>query len=423
MSTEHQPTQEVPPGLSASALSSMLESVAGLRNLRAAAAMLGCFLLALVVGSLVVKMSGGSILVTVTGGLISAVLMFTGVHASGVLLMDQARRIPMRSLQDAVLYGLMCVPKTIALIIALVLGAIAVYAMLGVLFWISKIPGIGPLLYAVVFPLSVVVAGLTFAGLFLGLLIAMAAIWEGASIIEALGKAATVLQKRLVETVMLVAALVFLASVVMAFVGSVLALGFLPAVGMSENVLGVSPTGAGAMAVLLGEAFGGGFGGGRGGGGGGGYFIAGMFGAGALWALVITLEMQVVLMGFNLIYLRVTEGLDASGAQGVLQTGLAEARRRAVEAGSRAREATERARAQAERALDERRIRAAAQAQIVPDAALTPRGPAARAVAPTGVGEEPVAPTVISPSTCPACRGAVGRDDIFCGACGHRLHA
>ena len=123
METQHPPAPPLP-GLSAGALGSVLQAIGGLRNRQAALALLGC----LFVGVLVAGLAGA------TGGfgaLLGALVLFiavgTGVNTAGVLLMDQARGAPPRALVDALVYGLMCIPKLILLGLVLLAIEIAVF--------------------------------------------------------------------------------------------------------------------------------------------------------------------------------------------------------------------------------------------------------------------------------------------------------
>lgn len=416
MSTAPLPPPTAPSMISPHALSSMLQAFAGLRNLRAAAAMLGCLLLAVIVFVTSVTLIGGT-LVPVLASLLALLLVYGGVHAAGVLLMEQARQQPMRPLRAAIGYGIVCVPKTIALLIAFGAAALAVYVLLALLIFVCKLPWLGPLLFAVVFPLSIVVAGFLFTALWIGLMITLAAIWDGASVTAALAKALAVLHKRLAETLVLFVLLGLLSGVLMAFVVGMLVWGVMPTMGLSIGILDVDPAGVGMM--FGGFGGGGDFGGGDFGRGGrgdmgrmGSYLVAAGFGGGFLAALVATLLAQVTLMGVNLIYLQVTEGLDASATQDALQAGLAKARERAAEAGRAARESAERMKAQAEQ-MRAQAQQAHAQRSAARTAAAAPPGAASDADDET---------TQVVPPACPACAAAVGRDDVFCGACGQRLH-
>ena len=367
----------------AAAFASMFQSIAGLRNFRGAAAMMSCFVAGILVAGLVAvavgQPSAGKFAIS---GLIGALFLFTGIHAAGVLLMDQARGIELRSLTDAVVYGLLCVPKTIALIVCLLLASIAVYVVLAALFFLCKIPGLGPVFFAAVFPLAVLVAGLTTTALMLALQLALSAFWDGASIAGALAISFTILRRRLVEAVLLFLVEVVIAGVVFLFVAGVLLFGFWPALGMSVSIVGVHNLGdmsSGLASFIYGA---------------GGYALSGALGIGILWALVLTLQMQVALLGANIVYLRLSEGLDSSAVESAMKAQLDEARRRAAEMGRKAKETADRARLQAEQAMSERRAVAAPQAAAAAPAAT---------------------------SAYPQCNAAMSPVDAFCGNCGFRL--
>jgi hypothetical protein len=410
--------------ISADAFSSMFQAVSGLRNIRAAMAMLSCFALSVFASGLLSMMLGKGASAIFFSGLLAVFLVFSGVHAGGLMLMDQAKRAPMRSVTEAIVAGMWCVPKTILLIIGLVVAFIAVYLLIALLFFICKMPGLGPLLYVVVFPVSVAIAGLTFAGLFLGATIALAALWEGATVTGALVKAFSVLSTRLVETALLAFVVMVLAGLVFSFVGVVLTVGFMPAVGLSVKMLGASPELLGSLgSMLMGSS---------GSNGPGSYALAGSFGSALLFALTMTLVFQVWLLGINLLYLKVTEGLDSSATEGALQQRLAEARRKAAEMGSKAKQAAEQAQDHTSQAVEKFRtprtepapnlqtaaataVTAVAAPSVAADVAESGGGPAADTPA------DDTKPIAIAHTHCPACATAISPDDLFCGSCGHRL--
>ena len=149
-------------GLSTDAFSSMFQAISGLRNRRALLAMLGCLFAGILVAGLFSLMAARmgfffAFLVelrVIVGGA-------TGVNAAGLLLMDQAKGVPARSLRDAVMGGLLCIPKFIALGLALLLVSLVVFVAVALVYLVCKIPFLGPILFVLVFPLSVVVLGLT----------------------------------------------------------------------------------------------------------------------------------------------------------------------------------------------------------------------------------------------------------------------
>lgn len=398
-------------GLSPDALSSLFQAIGGLRNRRALAAMAVCLVAAVVIGAL----GGGAMLRTgafgaLLTGLVVLVVVYTGVNASGILLMDQARGNVPRGLVDALVQGLMCIPKVIALAIGFFLVSLGVFLVIAIVFLVCKIPLLGPVVFALALPLAVVVAGLTVSGLLLCMFLALPAIWEGATIARAIAQAIAIVRSRIVETFLMLIVVGFLSFVVGLIVFGVLGSGLFPTLGLSAAVLG----GGGGMDYggmgggMRGMGPFGGFGGMMGGGG-GGYAVAGAIGVGVLWAIAAALVAQVWLLGLNLVYLRVSEGLDASATEATISQKLAEARRKSAEMAHRAKEAAERAREQAR----------AASAPVAPTGAAV--APAAGGPSVAATVTPAVAPPAAPAPTCPACQAPIAADDVFCGACGHRL--
>ncbi len=390
--TTHPAQPTVIGGLSPDALSSLFQAIAGLHNFRAAAAMLS----GLLVGGLLSAIpflgafAGFAIgnLSMFVGVLVFFIFVFIGGGAGTVLLMDQARGVPVRRFSDAMVYGLICIPKVIVLLIGFTLAALGVFIVLAIIFFLCKIPGLGPTLFTIAFPLAVVVAGVTVAGLYLGLLMASVALYDGATVGRAMSQSFAILRSRLVESLVLISVVMLLSLVVAGIVFGVLFAGFLPIAALSASIIGVQDFGS-VMSV-----FGGGFRGGLGGGG-SGHMIAGAIGTGVLWALALTLVNQVAVLGIILVYLRVSEGLDTSATESAMMQRFDEARRKAADMGQRAKEAAERARVQAQTAANARSAEAVAIAPRAPMLALT----------------------------CPKCQTAITTDDAFCGVCGHKLHA
>jgi hypothetical protein len=321
----------LPAGLSAGAFSSLFQAVNGLRNRAALLAMIGCTVVGVLVAGLLFAMSGTlGFIAGLLGFVVYVVAVGTGVNAAGTLHMDSARGAAPRSMVDALVYGLTCIPKLIVLGLALVVIEIVVFIVLAIALFICKIPFLGPVLFAVVFPVSVVIAGLTVCGLFLCMVLSLPAIWEGASITRALAQTLAIARSRPVEAVLLLVFVGFLAFAVGFVVFGVLAAGLLPTLGLSSSILSFGG-GLGGLESLAGMAQGYG---------GGGIFVAGTIGTLVLWAVAASLVGQVYLLGLCLVYLRVTEGLDPGAAEAALRGGLDAARRRASELGEKARAST-----------------------------------------------------------------------------------
>ena len=98
----------LPAGMSAHAMSSLFGAINGLRNRSALIAMMGCMVGGVLVALLLMQMGGLGVLLA---ALVWIVAAGTGVNAAGVLHMDHARGISSRSMVDALVYGLMCIPS------------------------------------------------------------------------------------------------------------------------------------------------------------------------------------------------------------------------------------------------------------------------------------------------------------------------
>jgi len=455
-----------PAGLSGDALSSLLQAVTGLRNRRAVVAMLACTFVGVLVAGLLFAMTPTlGFLAGLLAAIVWVVAIGTGLNAAGLLQMDHARGISPRSTADALVYGLMCIPKLIVLALAFFAVEVAVFIVIAILIVICKIPVLGPLLFTVVFPVSVVIAGVTIVGLFICLVLSLPAIWQGASISRALAQTLAIVRGRLVEAVLLLVLVGFIGFAVGFVVFGVLAAGLMPTLGMSLSIVGFGGLGMESIAAMSH--------------GGGGHAIAGVIGGALLWAIAASLVGQVYLLGLSIVYLRVTEGLDLTSAEESFRATLDEAKRRTAELGEKARQATQRGgEAPAAAAASGATAGAAAGAAATPAAFAAAPSPAldvgtsdpfrhhgeqttmptARASDPdialpfddlpgvteptTGVQSDwtPLPPQTTVPAppppsaaplpapaplppatTCPQCLSAVAADDTFCGVCGYRL--
>ncbi len=446
-------SRALPAGLSGQAFASLVQAVQGLRNRDAIVAMLGCTFAGVIVAGLLMATSGSlGFLAAVLAFIVWNVAIGTGVNAAGLLQMDSARGISPRSLGDALLEGLMCIPKLIVLALALLAVGIAVFIGIALLLVICKIPFLGPLLFVVVFPVSVVVAGITVTGLFICGVLSLPAIWQGAGITRTLGQTLAIARSRLLEAVLLLFALGFLCFVVGMIIFGILAAGMLPTMGMSMGIVGFGGLGMDSMMAMSQ-------------GGGGGHAIAGAIGAALLWAIAASLVGQVYLLGLSLVYLRVTDGLDLSASEASLRAAFDDARRRTAELGEKARQATQRDSepSTASTAATAAAPFAAAAASFAAAAATSPASapPSAAteemttvasprtvegansdidlpldgpAPAPSNPAYSPPAWKAASPAplplpaaaslpaaTCPQCLSAIAPEDVFCGVCGYRL--
>lgn len=302
-------------------LARVLDALRGLGERRAVLALLAAALTGTLVGGILtvaVSIFGG--FVAVVAGLVVALSLAAGMHAAGLLQMDAERGIGQRSVADALSQGLQALPMLI--LVGLVVLAVVVATLIAVALLLSftKIPFLGPLLFVVIFPVSIVAVGMTIAGGSVALAFAMGALWQGASPFRALAQTLVVLRRRAVPTLGRFVGLGFVVAAAMGVVFGVLSFGFGPVAALSASIVGPSGVGgltggiAGAMQI------------------GGGHVAAGAIGSLLLWAAALSLVAQVGLRGICGVYLDMSEGVDASASEAELRNRVGDARRRAATA-------------------------------------------------------------------------------------------
>jgi hypothetical protein len=422
------PEQNRPAAVSIGTFSGVLQAVSGLRERRAIAAMYGC----LVVGVLLVAVTGRmGPLGAMLGALLFMVAMATGINAAGGLQMDAARGQAPRSITDALAFGLLCIPRLLLLALLLFVVVLAVVLVLAVLLLLCKIPVVGPLLYVVVFPLAIVALGVTIMGMFVCLVLALPAIWEGLGVLRTLAQTLEIVRTRLVEALLLLLLVGLLAFAVGMVVFGVLGVGVAPTMALSSSLLDLVP--GGAFGSLLGAMQG------------NGYAVAAGVGGGLLWAAASTLVAQVWLLGLVIVYGRVTVGIDLDLTERAWRRGIDEARRRTIELGERARSSRDHTRPTSAPVHDPSMGEvpwaptttpefARPPAAVAPLAASTSAS-AAPWASPSNTSASSAQPPAGSPPSsataggeppartlhCPTCAAVCSTEDVFCGVCGERL--
>lgn len=325
---------------------------------------------------------------------ISVFIVFSaGFSAVGVMLMDRAKSIQVRSMIDAFVFGLMCIPKFIGYALFLLVTYLIVVLAAALVYFVCKIPGVGPALLFVAHPILVIVAALIFAALFwVGGTLFAPAVWEGRSFRESISLLYAAAKSRLMTIVALVLVLYLVVAMVAVLVVGSLFEGYTLMTTLAAFILGSDAISGGWQSMLLLMQPGGGMGdyGYGGGSSGSGYLYAGVMASALIFGVAASLLVQVLIMGINLVYLIGTEGLDVSASQVEIEAKLEQMRKKAQEAQERARQAAERARQSAQQA-----------------APASPPPAQARPAA----------------ATCPNCKAEVTADDVFCGECGHGLKA
>jgi hypothetical protein len=394
-------SQQIRTGASGSG--SLLDSIDAVRNWRAVVLLLATLVLAAVIVAV-----GGSLLrvsqvFTLLFTLLAIAVAFYGSNAAGMMMMDEASGHPSRPIGAAVMSSLATSHRLVLLLLVIaviyLLGMLAFAALL----FVCKLPGVGPLLYTVVFPVGVVVSGIAiFAVPTVIFPLSAPAIWTGAGTIAGVSQLLAVARKRLLLVLLLMFGVGLVAGVVGGLIGVILFAGTSFSGILSAAVLGSDAGGLSSMAAgLTGSLMGGGeFGGGYGGGlgdSGGSYAMAVMVGGGIVYASAFTLPGLVYLRGACSVYLRAIEGLDLQAEQAALDERLSAARAKAREM----------------------QAHAQATAQQYSQRAQAPPAVAGASTSSGVVASMPVN----SPSVpgCPACGTELVQGDAFCPNCGRKL--
>lgn len=143
-------------------------------------------------------------------------IVFYGSNAAGLLLMDRALGRPAREVMDALEDSLGIAHRLlVALLVVGVVACVVAGAVVG-LFWLCSLQGIGPWLFALVVPVTVLAMGL---GLVAGVSVvgplAGPTVWAGASSLESPRLLWRLIREQLLQAAVLMAAL----SLVTALVG------------------------------------------------------------------------------------------------------------------------------------------------------------------------------------------------------------
>jgi hypothetical protein len=162
---------------------------------------------------------------------------FYGANAAGLVLMDQARGRPCRSIGEALRDALRPALRLLALLALLAFAAALLFGAAAALLAGGRLPAVGPAVFGLAVPLAVLLlgGGLLVLALVIGPLAAPAA-WSGEPLGGMLRFLLGLLRTRLVEAVLLVLAVAGLTALVGALVTFVVASGARAVLLLSELV-------------------------------------------------------------------------------------------------------------------------------------------------------------------------------------------
>ena len=358
------------------------------RNRPGLVTLLVTFPLSVLVLALAATSARASFALAILFGLLSFAIYLVGISAAGIQFMDQAAGRPVSTTVGALMSSPMVGLRSLGLTLILLLCWLIFYAIEAAILFLCKIPGLGPLLYAVAFPVLVLTDALVFLGMSVALMLSFPALCEGHSLKTAFSQLWAIVVQRPVEAILnlviLFVALAFTMMLVSGFIG----IGFLNTGIVSMAILG--PQMRGDMGDIMGMFMAGGFGQATGA---GGLVMAGLFGGTIVFGIALALFTAMGLLGLALTYLKITGGIDVTAATAAMDGAIAKTKAKAQQAAEEARRRASEAQAAAQQRLEHARATQAARAQTQAPVALS----------------------------CPACSAAILPDEMFCGSCGHKL--
>jgi hypothetical protein len=354
---------------------SLLDALDAAMNWRAlvllSATFVATVLVAAVFGAITAFVASSSLVLSSIVGLVSALVVggiaLVGINATGIMLADEVWERDPRGIIPSLLASALTSHRLV-LILLIELALFLLYLVaLSIVLFACKLPAVGPLLFALVFPVGAISTGmLIFVLFYIAIPLASPAVWNGVGVKRTLVMLKEVARTRLLQVVVMMVLLGLLIGFIAVIIWAALFSGSGVVISLSAMIVGVSAGGLDGIASLF-----------MGGGGeGAGYIYAFGFGGAILALLGSTPGLLIGIKGVSIIYREVTADLSLDAAEEELDQQLEEVKRRAAEAKQRA---------------------TAAQASPQP----TPPAPVA--------------------SACPKCGEPITPEDVFCGSCGHKL--
>jgi hypothetical protein len=169
-------------------------------------------------------------------------------------MMDRGRGRALREVADAVLDALWLAHRVLAVLVVMLLAGAALAAALGGLYWLSGPKQLGPTLFIVVAPVTVVIIGwVALAGAAVLAPLTAPTVWDGASSLGALRRIWQLMRQRLLQAVVLNAALSLATGLVGAATSLIVLLGGRVMAEASVWIMGVDVPPQALMAGLFGR--------------------------------------------------------------------------------------------------------------------------------------------------------------------------
>lgn len=365
---------------------------------------------------------------TLLFAIVAVVVGMAGVSGAGACLSDLARGRPYRGLVGYFMAGLLCLPKLLGAGLVMGLGVLAVFLALAVVFFVCKIPVLGPLLLVVVVPVAVLLMAALMLALYVASSIVGPALWDGERVMHSLSIAWHITRKYPFAAIGKIVGGMLLSAIFASMLFGLLTSASFTVGGMFAAVVGMGGDFGGGMGYGMGGRMGGGFnplavmmGGASG----------HVMGAGVGFSLVFALASAFVfllpLMVGVLTWCEFSEKVDLGSIRDSADEALKEVNSKVADLKEKAQAQAAAAAAAATAATTAHNTAnttntaspAPAQAPAAAPVAPAAATPSAAAVAPATAA--PAASTVPAAPACPQCHGEVQADDRFCEHCGHKL--
>jgi hypothetical protein len=281
--------------------SSLLRAVEGLRNRRAILIIAVGWLVSTLVS--VLGAGTGSVKAGMIISFIGMLLFLYAICAAGIVLLEVARGGDPPGIFQACAEA---IPAFLRLLGVVVLGLIALliyWIVVAALFFVCKLPGIGPALYMIVLPVIVVFTAMMLAIVYVCVGLLGPAVWDGHTLGGAISRMQEIAKGRWMEALMQFVLLLFLAMLVSLIIYVLIATALFATGMVSLRILDVSTDSDWAALLSIFSVPGSVF---------DNYFSAGFVGVGLAFLLLGAAIFSMQIMGANLIYLRMSG--DAAGA-------------------------------------------------------------------------------------------------------------
>lgn len=375
-------------GVQPTRMAGLMRAADAFRNVRAVLTLFATFLLIfLVLGLFGLTRSAGGMAV---GFLLALLVWLIGISSAGIQYMNQVHGLDAKSADPGLIGAVLAGAKLVGMAVIFFICSLIFLIPISILLFICKIPGIGPFLLAIVIPVSTILSAVFYFGLWVAFALSAPAVWEGNTIMGSLARVYAIARNRGFEGMVMLILLSILCGLLALLVFAGFGTGYAMTLGLAGSILKQGIGGGGMLG-----AFGGLFSslmsmasGMRGSGNALGIAFGTLLLLGVMWPIIIAPWV----MGLNLVYVGLSEGLDSSAAEGQLAAGLAQAKQKAAEMQELARQRATEMQARAQQAAAERSA-SINQSREAPPSALA----------------------------CPGCSQAITASDVFCGNCGHKL--